>query len=148
MQFPKLHIFINVSVLKIDSVMFHLCGAQLGAVQLRSVGHGEVTNSQWDESTNSSAIFIKESNTVISDCQFMRSACSHCRSGGIHAENSSVTFTGSNDISHNNVSEIGAGLSNPLRAPIEVDGCRTSRGVCVTTLQRFCVMCPSLPLQK
>ena len=97
----------NVSFSRINSLSFQSCGVDMdsyGSLQLRSVDHSEITNCKWYES-RSSAIFIEDSNSVISDCQFVGGNCSYCNcsGGGIHAIGSNVTLTGSNVVTNNSV---------------------------------------------
>ena len=74
----------NVSFVNVYSMSFHSCGVDVdssGALQLRSVYHCEITNSKWYGS-RSSAVYIEQSNAVVSDCLFMNGNCSRCSGGG------------------------------------------------------------------
>ena len=95
----------NVSLVKINSISFQSCG-----VELMSVDHSEITNCKWNKSRNS-AISIQDSNSVISDCQFMSGDCSDCSGGGIFTDSSNVNFTGNNVVTNNSVARDGGGLS-------------------------------------
>ena len=95
----------NVSLVKINSISFQSCG-----VELMSVDDSEITDCKWNES-RSSAISIQDSNSVISDCQFMSGSCSNCSGGGIFADSSNVNFTGNNVVTNNSVEMDGGGLS-------------------------------------
>ena len=116
--------FQNVLFVMVDSISFHSCGVDndsSGALQLRSVYHSEIINSKWYES-RSSAIFIQDSNTVVSDCQFIRGYCSNCSGGGIHAETSNVTFTGTNIIAENTVWDGDGGELSLVGCTFLIDG--------------------------
>ena len=120
----------NVSYVKIDSISFQSCGVDgnsSGVLQLRSVDHSEITNSKWYES-RSSAIFIEDSNSVISDCQLMRGYCCNCSGGGIRADGSNITFTGSNVVTNNSVLVGNGGGLSLTNSNVHVDGYLTVNG--------------------